>query len=72
MKDKEQREDIGTSEQDLGHHTREGERVAHVADEAEGFSIHEPTADELDADDGYVHEPPDVAAEDILPTDEEA
>ena len=72
MKDKEQREDIGTAEQDLGHHTSESERIAQTADEAEGFSIHEPPADELDADDGYVHEPADVAAEDIRPTGEEA
>lgn len=71
MKDKEQREDIGTDEQDLGHHTQEGERVAEATDEVEGFSIHEPSEDELDADDGYVHEPPEVDAVDIRPAGEE-
>jgi hypothetical protein len=29
-------------------------QVANAADPAQGFQIHEPTADELDADDGYV------------------
>lgn len=72
MKDPERREDIGTDEQDLGRHTRESDRIARNADQAEGFSIHEPTPDELDADDGYVHEPPDVEAQDIRPTGEEA
>jgi hypothetical protein len=28
--------------------------VANAADPAQGFQIHQPTADELDADDGYV------------------
>ncbi len=70
MADKEKREDIGTEEQDLGHHTTESERIARTVDEAESFSIHDPTPDELDADDGYIDEPPDVAAEDSLPTEE--
>jgi hypothetical protein len=72
MPDKEKREDLGTEEQDLGHHTTESERIARIVDPAEGFSIHDPTPDELDPDDGYVHEPPDVAAEDIAPTEESA
>jgi hypothetical protein len=29
-------------------------QVADATDPAQGFQIHEPTADELDADDGYV------------------
>jgi hypothetical protein len=69
MADKEKREDIGTEEQDLGHHTTEGERIARTVDPSESFSIHDPTPDELDADD-YIDEPPDVAAEDSLPTEE--
>lgn len=71
MKDKERREDIGTEEEDLGHHTTEGERIARRVDPSESFSIHQPTPGELDSDDGYVHEPPDVAAQDIVPTGEE-
>lgn len=71
MKDKEQREDIGTEEEDLGHHTTESERLARQIDPSEGFSIHEPTPTELDSHDGYIDEPPDVAAEDLLPTGEE-
>jgi hypothetical protein len=30
------------------------EQAANKADPAQGFHVHEPTADELDADDGYV------------------
>ena len=70
MADQEHREDIGNEENDLGHHTREGERVAERVDPAEGFSIHRPTPDELDGDDGYVKEPPDVAAADLAPEGE--
>ena len=68
MADQEHREDIGNAENDLGHHTRPGDRVARRVDPAEGFHIHRPTPDELDADDGYVKEPPDVAAVDLEPT----
>ena len=70
MADQEHREDIGNAEQDLGHHTTEGERVAQRVDPVEGFHVHRPTADELDADDGYVNEPPDVAAADLAPSGE--
>ncbi len=70
MANQEKREDIGNAENDLGHHTRTGDRVAQRTDTVEGFHVHRPTPDELDADDGYVKEPPDVAAMDIAPSDE--
>jgi hypothetical protein len=68
--EKEHREDIGTEEQDLGHHTTESERIARGVDPVEGFQVEEPTPDQLDADDGYVDEPPEIAAEDLVPTSE--
>jgi hypothetical protein len=49
---------------------KEDRRAMENADPSQGFSIHQPTEDELDEDDGYVHEPPEVAAADVRPTGE--
>ncbi|HEX6548706.1 MAG TPA: hypothetical protein VF134_08205 [Candidatus Dormibacteraeota bacterium] len=62
-------DDLGDGIDDL-EHPRSVRRATRIADEVEGFQIHNPTPDELAADDGYVHEPPDVAAADIAPTQE--
>jgi hypothetical protein len=42
--------------QEIQEEREELAQVANAADPAQGFQIHEPTADELDDDDGYVQD----------------